>query len=74
MAGLDASDCGYYAADERSGEDRRKASRRAFKRTFDPLFAATLVRHTVPAEPAPADAYASARRAVRAGLAVNLRA
>lgn len=34
--------------DERTGRDRRASDRRAPRRPFDPLFAATLVNHVAP--------------------------
>jgi hypothetical protein len=60
------------ANDERRG-DRRRTDRRAARRTFDPLFAATLVNQIAPAETTRPFGY-QAPHGPRAGIAFNLSA
>jgi len=58
---------------ERRGWDRRAEQRRAPRRTYDPLFAATLVNQIAPKENAARGAYPT-RRKPPAGIAFDLRA
>lgn len=60
------------AGEERTGRDRRASDRRAPRRPFDPLFAATLVNHVAPAASEYTPGYAPAKLAPR-GLLVNAR-
>lgn len=63
-----------YATEEtRSDRDRREGPRRAPKRPLDPLFAATLVNQVAPAEEVYAQGYPP-KRAIRAGIAIDVRA
>jgi hypothetical protein len=61
-------------SDDRSGKDRRATDRRAPRRPFDPLFAATLVNQVAPAETIYITGYAPKKPAPRAGVLVNARA
>ena len=61
-------------AEGRRGQDRRSNDRRAPRRRFDPLFAATLINQITPGEAAAPQPYAAAPRGVRAGLAFDFRA
>jgi|CXWL01.1.fsa_nt_gi hypothetical protein len=55
--------------EERTGRDRRASDRRAPRRSFDPLFAATLVNHVAP----PATEYSKGypRNKAPRGILVN---
>lgn len=66
----------YADAHDRSGQERRRhdrQDRRAPRRSFDPLFAATLVNQIAPAEATPPRGY-QAPRGPRTGIAFNLSA
>lgn len=64
----------FEEACERRGGDRRARDRRAPRRTFDPLFALTLVNQIAPAEAPGGRGYDAAPRQLRAGVVVNVRA
>jgi hypothetical protein len=61
----------FEEAQERRSCDRRSGDRRAMRRQFDPLFAATLVNHVIPPEARRAGSYRDAE--LRAGVVVNVR-
>lgn len=60
--------------DERTGGDRRASDRRAPRRVFDPLFAATLVNQIAPPETEYTRGYRLEPKPVRRGFMVNARA
>jgi hypothetical protein len=59
-------------ANQRRGDRRRSADRRAPRLRLDPLFAATLIAHVSPLPQANIGGYRVP--ALRAGLAINFRA
>jgi hypothetical protein len=59
-------------ANQRCGDRRRSADRRAPRMRLDPLFAATLIAHVAPLPQARVGGYGFA--AARPGVAINLRA
>lgn len=61
------------ASDERCGFERRRTDRRSSRRSFDPLFAATLVNQIAPAEATRPHGY-QAPRGPRPGIAFNVSA
>lgn len=71
LAGPSASE---EATDDRRGHDRRNVDRRAPRRSFDPLFAASLVNQIAPAEELIETPYALTPPQVRRGVVINLRA
>jgi hypothetical protein len=62
------------ASDERSGNDRRASDRRAPRRPFDPMFAASLVNQIAPAETVYVSGYARTKPLARPGVLVSARA
>lgn len=79
MTGRRASDWLDRAAANDTGGgtvacERRGGDRRAPRRRFDPLFAATLVNQIAPAEVEYTRGYVKPAPAVRRGLVVNTRA